>query len=190
MNARLQSTLAPKIVQLTIYAKIEQHSVERSEENIFRFLRNSFTPMIINSVNLLLFRHTNPRKQKNDTSEDPEIHFAITMRSLLSEIPATETQARLDNLYKGVNLPSKAIQPVEPNFKPLMGQEALNALISIKPSAKRQRIQPFRRRKNSTIPKDTDSSNTAKTPNTAVAITNEASQKTKNQNFVVEVEAH
>ncbi|OMJ12332.1 hypothetical protein AYI69_g9446, partial [Smittium culicis] len=51
------------------------------------------------------------------TSEDPEVMFASTMRALLSDVSATVTQARLDSLYKGL----------EPDAKPLMDQEALDA---------------------------------------------------------------
>ncbi|OMJ08547.1 hypothetical protein AYI70_g11472 [Smittium culicis] len=71
-----------------------------------------------------------------DTSEDPEVMFASTMRALLSDVAATVTQARLDNLNKGLELPGKPTQLVEPDTKPLMDQEALDALISKKPTAK------------------------------------------------------
>ncbi|OMJ12839.1 hypothetical protein AYI69_g9248 [Smittium culicis] len=36
-----------------------------------------------------------------DTSEDPEVIFASTMRALLSNVAATVAQARLDNLQNG-----------------------------------------------------------------------------------------
>ncbi|OMJ10399.1 hypothetical protein AYI70_g10350, partial [Smittium culicis] len=55
-----------------------------------------------------------------------------------------------------------------------MCQEALYAFISKKPAAKRQRIQPFRRRQQSTVTKNTDSSNTVKAQSTAAATAAEA----------------
>ncbi|OMJ11130.1 hypothetical protein AYI70_g9907, partial [Smittium culicis] len=81
-----------------------------------------------------------------DTAEDTNIIFASTMRALLAEIASTVTQARLDNLHKGLDIPGKPTQLVEPENKPLMDQEALDALIAKKPATKRQRVQPFRKR--------------------------------------------
>ncbi|OLY79676.1 hypothetical protein AYI68_g6249 [Smittium mucronatum] len=43
------------------------------------------------------------------TASDPETYFASTMRDFLSELAATITQAKLDNLYKGIDLPGKQI---------------------------------------------------------------------------------
>ncbi|OMJ18406.1 hypothetical protein AYI70_g5376 [Smittium culicis] len=113
-----------------------------------------------------------------DTFEEPEILLSRTMRTLLSEIAAKVTQARLDNLNKYLKPTGKPTQLVESDFKPLMDQEALDSLISKKPTTKRQRIQPFFMRQQSTILKDTDSSNTAKASRTASETTAEASHKT------------
>ncbi|OMJ08407.1 hypothetical protein AYI69_g11075 [Smittium culicis] len=95
-----------------------------------------------------------------NTALYPEVTFAITMRALLSVIAATVTQERLDNLHKGLDLPGKPTQLVESDTKPHIDQEALETLISKKPVVKRQRVQPFRRRQQNTIPNDTYSSNT------------------------------
>ncbi|OMJ15638.1 hypothetical protein AYI70_g7139 [Smittium culicis] len=81
-----------------------------------------------------------------DTSEDPEIMFAITMKALLSKVAATVTQSRFYNLYKGLKITGKLNQLVDPDKKPLKDQEALNALIAKKPAAKLQRVRPFLKR--------------------------------------------
>ncbi|OMJ17878.1 hypothetical protein AYI70_g5683, partial [Smittium culicis] len=100
-----------------------------------------------------------------DTSEDPEVMFASTMRALLSDVAATVTQARLDNLHKGLELPGKPTQLVEPDTKPLMDQEALDSLIAKKPAAKRQQ---------SSNNKNSISSNTATAQSTNAETTAEA----------------
>ncbi|OMJ15144.1 hypothetical protein AYI69_g8301, partial [Smittium culicis] len=46
-------------------------------------------------------------------ADDPRFLFADTMRFLLSDIAATVTQGRLDNLHKGMDLPGKPQQLVE-----------------------------------------------------------------------------
>ncbi|OMJ07797.1 hypothetical protein AYI69_g11320 [Smittium culicis] len=113
-----------------------------------------------------------------DTAEDTEILFTSTMRALLADIAATVTQARLNNLHKGLDLPGKPTQLVESENKPLMDQEALDALISKKPAAKRQQVQPFRKRQQSTTSKESYSSNTVMEPNTAAATTAEVNHRT------------
>ncbi|OMJ21873.1 hypothetical protein AYI69_g5635 [Smittium culicis] len=45
-----------------------------------------------------------------DTSNDPKALFSSTMRALFSEIAATLTQERLDNILKGFELPRKPTQ--------------------------------------------------------------------------------
>ncbi|OMJ14049.1 hypothetical protein AYI69_g8753 [Smittium culicis] len=69
------------------------------------------------------------------------------MRALLSDIAAIVTQGRLDNLHKGIELPGKPVKIVEPETKPLMEQEKLNALIASKKPEKQSQIRkPFRGR--------------------------------------------
>ncbi|OMJ29093.1 hypothetical protein AYI69_g1407 [Smittium culicis] len=108
----------------------------------------------------------------------PPLNDTATMRALLSKITTTVTQTRLDNLHKGLKLPEKPTQLVKSDAKPLMDQEALDALIAKKPAAKRQRIQLFRWRQQSTIPRITDSSNTVKAQSTTAATTTEVNHKT------------
>ncbi|OMJ09622.1 hypothetical protein AYI70_g10828 [Smittium culicis] len=81
-----------------------------------------------------------------NTSEKSENLFANTMRALLSEISAIVSQASRYNLKNGFILPGKSTQLFESDFKPLMDQEALEALISKSPNSKQQRIQPFHNR--------------------------------------------
>ncbi|OMJ08288.1 hypothetical protein AYI69_g11127, partial [Smittium culicis] len=114
-----------------------------------------------------------------DTSEDPEVMFASTMRALLSEMAAKVTQARLDNLHKELKLPGKPTQLVEPDSKPLMGQEALNDLISKKTAAKCQHVQPFRKRQQSSKNKNSISSNSITAQSTNAATTAEATSNHK-----------
>ncbi|OMJ23234.1 hypothetical protein AYI69_g5058 [Smittium culicis] len=73
--------------------------------------------------------------------DDPHILFASTIRVLLSDIASTVTQGRLDNLHKGMELPGKPHQLFEPDTKPLMDQEKLDALIASKRPEKRPRIR-------------------------------------------------
>ncbi|PVU92190.1 hypothetical protein BB561_003968 [Smittium simulii] len=54
------------------------------------------------------------------TSDDPRFFFADTVRVLLSDIAATVTQGRLDNLHRGMNLPGNPQKLLESEFKPLM----------------------------------------------------------------------
>ncbi|OMJ20936.1 hypothetical protein AYI70_g3783 [Smittium culicis] len=115
--------------------------------------------------------------KRMDISEGLEIIFASTMRALLSKIASTVTQATLDNLHKGFELPGKLTQLVESDVKPLMDQEVLDVLIVKNPTAKRKLIRPFRRCQKSTISKNTDSSNTVKASRTASETTAEASLK-------------
>ncbi|OMJ24390.1 hypothetical protein AYI70_g1617 [Smittium culicis] len=63
------------------------------------------------------------------TDDDPHILFANTMRFFLSDNAATVIQGHLDNLYKGMELPGKSFQLVEPGNKPLMDQDKLEVLI-------------------------------------------------------------
>ncbi|OLY84823.1 hypothetical protein AYI68_g1005 [Smittium mucronatum] len=98
------------------------------------------------------------------TADDHETYLASTMRALLSDIAAKITQARLDNLQKGINLPGKPIQLVSSDSKPLVDQEELDTLISKKPAVKRQRVQPFRKRQQNTFQRDVYSSKTVIAP--------------------------
>ncbi|OMJ18514.1 hypothetical protein AYI69_g6982 [Smittium culicis] len=88
--------------------------------------------------------------------DDPHINFSYTMRALLADIASTETQGRLDNLHKGMDLPGKPQQLVDSDTKPLMDQENLDALIASKKPEKRARIRmPIRgRQQSSTRPPD------------------------------------
>ncbi|PVU91486.1 hypothetical protein BB561_004380 [Smittium simulii] len=81
---------------------------------------------------------------KLNNAEDPVTMFASTMRTLLADIAATVTQARIDNLHKG-------------------------ALLAKKPMVKRQRFQPFCKRQQYTISTDTYSSNTTTALSTSAA---------------------
>ncbi|OMJ22129.1 hypothetical protein AYI70_g3061 [Smittium culicis] len=114
-----------------------------------------------------------------DTSEDPEVMFASTMRALLSDVATTVTQARLDNLHKGLKLPGKPTQLVDPETKPLMDQEALDALISKKSAAKRQCFQPFRKRQQSSNNKNSISINIATAQSTNASTTAEANSSNR-----------
>ncbi|OMJ30032.1 hypothetical protein AYI69_g436 [Smittium culicis] len=51
--------------------------------------------------------HRRIQENPQITEDDPHILFANTMRVLLSDIAATVTQGRLDNLHKGMELPGK-----------------------------------------------------------------------------------
>ncbi|OMJ13174.1 hypothetical protein AYI69_g9104, partial [Smittium culicis] len=93
-----------------------------------------------------------------DTSEDPEVMFASTMRALLSDVAATL---------------------VEPDAKPLMDQEALDALIAKKPAAKRQRVQPFFKRQQISNNKNSISSKYITAQSTNAATTAEATSNHK-----------
>ncbi|OMJ20737.1 hypothetical protein AYI69_g6095 [Smittium culicis] len=106
-----------------------------------------------------------------DTSEDTEVMFASTMRALLSDVAATVTQARLDNFHKGLKLPGKPTQLVEPDTKPLIEQEELNAIISKNLAAKRQRVQPFRKRQQTSNNNDSNTSNSITAQSTNADVT-------------------
>ncbi|OMJ12272.1 hypothetical protein AYI69_g9471, partial [Smittium culicis] len=116
-----------------------------------------------------------------DTAEDTEILLRSTMRELLAEITATVTQVRLDNLHKGLDLPGKPTQFLESENKLLIDQEALDALISKKPAAKIQRVQPFCKRQKSTTSNELYSSNNVTAPNTAAATTTEVNHRTSDR---------
>ncbi|OMJ07209.1 hypothetical protein AYI70_g12344 [Smittium culicis] len=75
-----------------------------------------------------------------DTSDDTEIMFASTMKALLSDLAATVTQARLDYLHKGLDLPGKPTQLIESQIKMLMDQDIFDTLIAKKKAAKRHRF--------------------------------------------------
>ncbi|OMJ27816.1 hypothetical protein AYI69_g2739, partial [Smittium culicis] len=94
----------------------------------------------------------------------------------IQETPGNNTALSLKshNLHKGLDLPGRPTQLVESDTKPLMDQEALDTLMSKKPVVKRQRVQPFRRSQQNTIPMDTYSSNTATVQSTNAATTAEA----------------
>ncbi|OMJ17109.1 hypothetical protein AYI69_g7561 [Smittium culicis] len=82
------------------------------------------------SASANFYRHF--RAQDNpgiDTFVDPEIMFTSTMTALLSEVPATLTQVRLDNLHKKLDLPEAPAQLIESETKPLMDKEVLDSLI-------------------------------------------------------------
>ncbi|PVU93875.1 hypothetical protein BB561_002973 [Smittium simulii] len=107
-----------------------------------------------------------------DTAEDPKTMFASTMRALLSDIAATVTQTRLDNIHREMGLPSKPQQLIPLNTKPLMDQEMLDALVaSKKPAPRRQRVQPFCKRQQNSVPRDAVSSSTATAHSTNAATT-------------------
>ncbi|PVU86851.1 hypothetical protein BB561_006524, partial [Smittium simulii] len=106
-----------------------------------------------------------------NTTEDSATLFASTMRALLADIAATVTQARIDSLYRGLDLPGKPTELIKTEVKPFINQEALDALLAKKPTVKRQRVQPFYRHQQYTISTDTYSSNTATTPSTSAANT-------------------
>ncbi|OMJ28244.1 hypothetical protein AYI69_g2285 [Smittium culicis] len=97
-----------------------------------------------------------------DTAEDTEILLGSTVRALLADIAATVTQARLDNLRKGLDLPGKPTQLIESENKQLMDQEALDALIAKNPAAKRH-------------------SNNVTAPNTAAATNTEVNHRTSDR---------
>ncbi|OMJ09723.1 hypothetical protein AYI70_g10769, partial [Smittium culicis] len=80
-------------------------------------------------------------------SEDPHILFSNTMRVLLGDTAAKVTQKILENLNKGMELPGKPQQLIEPETKPLMDQEKLEALITSRNPEKRSIVRnPFRGR--------------------------------------------
>ncbi|OMJ24123.1 hypothetical protein AYI69_g4742 [Smittium culicis] len=96
-------------------------------------------------IDYYVHRITQDNLQAN--SEDPHILSANTTRVLLANIAATVTQGRLDNLHKGIELPVIPQQLIEPETKPLMDQEKLEALIASKKPEKRPRVRkPFRGR--------------------------------------------
>ncbi|PWA01876.1 hypothetical protein BB558_001992 [Smittium angustum] len=72
--------------------------------------------------------HRRIQEDPKPTEDDPHIALATTMRILLSDIAATVTQDRLDNLHKGMELPGKPHQLVESDTKPLMNPENTPAL--------------------------------------------------------------
>ncbi|OMJ26448.1 hypothetical protein AYI70_g158 [Smittium culicis] len=115
-----------------------------------------------------------------NTALDPEVTFARTMHALLTDIAYAVTQARLDNLHKSLNPHRKPKQLVESDTKLLMDQEALDALIFKKPAAKRQRLQPFRRRQKNTIPKDTYIGKNAISQKANATIASESSLSNRN----------
>ncbi|PVU96831.1 hypothetical protein BB561_000939 [Smittium simulii] len=91
-----------------------------------------------------------------DTAEDPEKMFASTMRALLSDIAATVTKTRLDNIHREMGLPGKPQQLIPSDTKPLMDQEILDALVaSKKPAPRRQKVQPFCKRQQNSVPRAT-----------------------------------
>ncbi|PVU89438.1 hypothetical protein BB561_005353 [Smittium simulii] len=105
-----------------------------------------------------------------DTAEDPETMFASTMRALLLDIAATVTQTRLDNIHREMGLPGKPQQLIPLDTKPLMDQEMLDALVaSKKPAPRRQRVQPFCKRQQNSVPRDAVSSSTATAHSTNAA---------------------
>ncbi|PVU89341.1 hypothetical protein BB561_005414 [Smittium simulii] len=107
-----------------------------------------------------------------DTAEDPETMFASTMRALLLDIAATVTQTRLDNIHRKMSLPGKPQQLISSDTKPLMDQEILDALVaSKKPAPKKQRVQPFCKRQQNSVPRDAVSSSTATAHSTNAATT-------------------
>ncbi|PVU87853.1 hypothetical protein BB561_006145 [Smittium simulii] len=117
-----------------------------------------------------------------DRADDPEIMFASTMRALLSDVAASVTQLRLDNLHKGMDLPCKPQQLTPSEIKPLMDQETLDTLVANKkPAPKRPRIQPFCKRQQNSQPRDAISSNTVTAHITNAAVTSETRPGTQNQ---------
>ncbi|OMJ25762.1 hypothetical protein AYI69_g4187 [Smittium culicis] len=94
-----------------------------------------------------------------NTKEDHGVIFASTMREL--------------------ELPGKPTQLVESDTKPLMDQEALDALIAKKPATKCQRIQLFHKLQQNTTSKDSYSSNSVTAPSTSTATSAEAVSSNK-----------
>ncbi|OMJ29671.1 hypothetical protein AYI69_g817 [Smittium culicis] len=91
------------------------------------------------------YLHLRIQENLQITENDPHILFENTMRVLLPDISTTVTQGRLDSLHKGMELPGKPVQLVEPEKKLLMNQEKLEALIfSKKPEKQSQIRKPFR----------------------------------------------
>ncbi|OMJ27061.1 hypothetical protein AYI69_g3518 [Smittium culicis] len=99
-------------------------------------------------------------------------------RALLSEVAATVTRARLNNLHKELDFPGNPTQFIESETKPLIEQDALDALIANTTPEKLQRFQPFRKNQQSSTQLDSISSNTVKAPSTSAATTAEAGTKT------------
>ncbi|PVU87670.1 hypothetical protein BB561_006235 [Smittium simulii] len=76
--------------------------------------------------------------------DDLRFLFTDTMGALLSDIAATVTQMRLDNLHRGMDLPGKPQQLVESEIKPLMDQDKLDALLRKKHQQKKPgSVSPF-----------------------------------------------
>ncbi|OMJ10797.1 hypothetical protein AYI70_g10103 [Smittium culicis] len=98
------------------------------------------------SIDYYVHRIIQQNQQAN--SEDPHILFSNTMRVLLADVAATVTEGRYDNLHKVMELSGKPQRLIEPEKKPLMDQEKLEALISSKNPEKRSRVRnPFCGRK-------------------------------------------
>ncbi|OMJ26403.1 hypothetical protein AYI70_g185 [Smittium culicis] len=64
----------------------------------------------------------NPPPPGINTASDSEVTFSSMMRALLADIETTVTQAMLDNLHKGLDLPGRPTQLVKSDTKPLMDQ--------------------------------------------------------------------
>ncbi|OMJ28369.1 hypothetical protein AYI69_g2165 [Smittium culicis] len=58
------------------------------------------------------------------------------MRALLSDILPTVTNARINNIHKGLEIHGKTTQLVDPDTNPLMNQEALDTLMANSPKKK------------------------------------------------------
>ncbi|OMJ25074.1 hypothetical protein AYI69_g4415 [Smittium culicis] len=98
---------------------------------------------------------------------------------MLSKMASTVIQARIDNLNKVLELPGILKQLFESHTKLLIDQDLLDSLISKKSATKHQRIHPFCMRQQSTISKDSYSSNFATAPSTSTANSTEVVSRNK-----------
>ncbi|OMJ21763.1 hypothetical protein AYI70_g3276 [Smittium culicis] len=117
------------------------------------------------------------------TLEDPVVDILNTLRCVMGNIAAMETQSRLDNLHTGMNFTGKPDQIVESDVKPLMDSEKFEAQLVASKTARRPRVRkPFRGRQqagtqNSTYSKPATAQNPeAATPS---APTNNHPQQTR-----------
>ncbi|OMJ29283.1 hypothetical protein AYI69_g1221 [Smittium culicis] len=68
-----------------------------------------------------------------------------------SDDPEVINSGKIGQVPFGLELPGKPTQLVEPDTKPLIYHQVLNTLIAKKTAAKRQRVQHFRKRQQSSI---------------------------------------
>ncbi|PVU87435.1 hypothetical protein BB561_006330 [Smittium simulii] len=116
-------------------------------------------------------------------ANDPRFLFASTMRLLLSEACTLLTQARLDNLHSGLNLPGRPPQLNSSYDNPLMEPTALSELFAAKKTVKSSNRKLFCGRQQQAAlqatPQTVTTSATAPTTNQAL-ITDGSSQQFSN----------